>query len=290
MKPAELLQYINALHRTTFALVEQYPDGEQGAFAITDQSKRQCVLKWAPGAYNLSWMQEAKTVTDLLRSIGYPAPTYLFIGRAPGGIYSIQSALPGSPMRSLTPTLLPGLLELNRLQVGRALPGRKDWHQEVISTVLFGGDDYCLHPPLQQYSRGTADLLQELQALVVAHQDEPHRTSDIVHGDFQHSNILMHDEQISGVIDWDGSYAGDCIFDVATLLFYSYDVLEVRERLWDYAVERASLKLLSMYFAHLILRQVDWSLRHHDQATSERYITRGEPLLQEVAHRSRSAG
>jgi aminoglycoside phosphotransferase (APT) family kinase protein len=159
----------------------------------------------------------------------------------------------------------------------------------VISTVLFGGDDYCLHASLQQYSRGTADLLQELQALVIAHQDEPHRTSDIVHGDFQHSNILIHDEQISGVIDWDGSYAGDCIFDVATLLFYSYDVLEVRERLWDYMLRRASLKLLSMYFAHLILRQVDWSLRHHDQSTSERYITRGQMLLQEIEYRSRSS-
>ena len=97
-------------------------------------------------------------------------------------------------------------------------------------------------------------------------------------------------KQISGVIDWDGSSAGDCIFDVATLLFYFYDVLEVRERLWDYALERASLKLLSMYFAHLILRQIDWSLRHHDQTTSERYIARGQMLLQEVAHRSRSAG
>ena len=52
MKPAELLQHINALHQTMFELVEQYPDGEQGAFAITDQSKRQCVLKWAPGACN----------------------------------------------------------------------------------------------------------------------------------------------------------------------------------------------------------------------------------------------
>jgi hypothetical protein len=73
-------------------------------------------------------------------------------------------------------------------------------------------------------------------------------------------------------------------------LFYFYDVLEVREQLWNYALERASLKLLSMYFAHLILRQVDWSLRHHDQTTSERYITRGQMLLQEIAHRSRSAG
>ena len=290
MRLAELLQSINARHQTTFALVWQYPDGEQGAFAITDHPGRRCVLKWEPGDDNLSRMQETRAVTDLLRSIGYPAPRYLFMGDALEGIYSIQSALPGSPMRSLTTALLPRLFELNELQVGRALPGQRDWHQEVINTVLFGGDGYCVHASLQQYSRGTADLLQELQALVVAHQAEPHRTGDIVHGDFQHTNILMHDEQISGVIDWDASSAGNCIFDVATLLFYSYDVLDVRERLWDYALERATLKLLSTYFAHLILRQVDWSLRHHDQTTSERYIARGLLLLQEVTHRSRSAG
>jgi thiamine kinase-like enzyme len=176
------------------------------------------------------------------------------------------------------------MLELNRLQVEQAIPGRKDWHHEVINTVLFGGDGYCLHASLQQHSQGTSDLLQTLQTLVMAHQDEPHRTNDIVHGDFQHSNILIHDEQISGIVDWDGSFAGDCTFDIATLLFYSYDTVDVREQLWGEALERASLKLLSMYFAHLILRQVDWSLRYHDQTTSERYITRGQMLLQEIAH------
>lgn len=285
MDPVELLQQVNALHQTTFTLVEKYSDGEQGAFAITDHLNRRWVLKWAAEAHNLQWMQGAKTVTDLLRSLSYPAPYYLLIGKIPEGIYSIQSVLPGSPLRRLPPTLLPRLFELNELQVGRAIPGRKDWHQEVINTVLFGGDGYCLHTSLQQYSRDTADLLQELQALVIAYQAEPHRTSDIVHGDFQHSNILMHDEQISGIVDWDGSFTGDCTFDIATLLFYSYDAPEVRDRLWDYALARVSLRLLSMYFAHLILRQVDWSLRHHDQATSGRYITRGQILLEEIRQR-----
>jgi len=79
------------------------------------------------------------------------------------------------------------------------------------------------------------------------------------------------------------------LFDIATLLFYSYDTIEVREQLWDYALERGSLQLVSLYLAHLILRQVDWSLRYHDQTTSERYITRGQVLLQEITHRSHSA-
>ena len=290
MEPVELLQQINTLHGTAFVSIEKYADGEQGAFAIADHLNRRWVLKWAPGAYNLQWMQGAKTVTDLLRSLNYPAPYYLLIEKIPEGIYSIQSVLPGSPMRRLLPALLPRLFELNDLQVGRAIPGRKDWHQEVIKTVLFGGDGYCLHASLQQHSQATADLLQTLQTLVISYQDEPHRTNDIVHGDFQHSNILIHDEQISGIVDWDGSCAGDCTFDIATLLFYSYDVVEVRERLWDYALERVSLKLLSMYFAHLILRQVDWSLRHHDQATSGRYITRGQMLLEEISGRFISVG
>ncbi|HEU5377923.1 MAG TPA: phosphotransferase [Ktedonobacteraceae bacterium] len=289
MNPAELLQHLNALHQTTFTLLEKYPDGEQGAFAVTDHLGRRWVLKWAPDAHNVPWMQEAKTVTDLLRSRGYPAPHYLLIEGIPEGIYSIQSALPGSPLRTLTTTLLPRLFELNELQVGQAIPGRKDWHQEVINTVLLGGDGYCLHTSLQQESQRTADLLQTLQALVMAHQDEPHRTNDIVHGDFQHANILMQDGQISGVVDWDGFAAGDCTFDIATLLFYSYDLVDVRELLWNYALERASLNLLSIYAAHLILRQVDWSLRYHDHTTSERYITRGQILLQEITHRSLSA-
>ncbi len=289
MEPAELLQCINILHQTTFTFLEKYPDGEQGAFVVADHLSKRWVLKWAAGAENLQWMQGAKTVTDLLRNLSYPAPYYLLIGKIPEGIYSIQSVLPGSPTRHLSPTLLPRLLELNNLQVGRAIPGRKDWHQEVINTVLVGGDGYCLHASLRKHSPGTAELLQTLQTLVMAHQGEPHHTNDIVHGDFQHTNILIHDEQISGIVDWDGSFAGDCIFDIATLLFYSYDVVEVREQLWKYVLERATLKLLSMYFAHLILRQVDWSLRYHDQTTSERYITRGQILLQEIAYRSHSA-
>lgn len=289
VNPAELLQHLNALHQTTFTLLEKYPDGEQGAFAVTDHLGKRWVLKWAPGVRNVPWMQEAKTVTDRLRHLGYPAPRYLLIEGIPEGIYSIQSALPGSPLHTLTPTLLSRLFELNELQVGQAISGWKDWHQEVIDTVLLGGDGYCLHASLQQESQRTADLLQTLQALVMAHQDEPHRRNDIVHGDFQHANILMQDEQISGVVDWDGFGAGDCTFDLATLLFYSYDLVDVREQLWNYALERASLKLLSIYLAHLILRQVDWSLRYYDYATRERYITRGQMLLQEIAHRSLSA-
>lgn len=107
----------------------------------------------------------------------------------------------------------------------------------------------------------------------------------MVHADFQHANLLVQDHQLTGVVDWDGVHAGDAVFDSATLLFYSYDDRAVREQLWQSALERASLELLSVYLAHLILRQVDWSLRHHDQKTIERYLTRGTALLLEIQDR-----
>lgn len=284
----ELLQEINAIHLTTFELGERYTTGEQGAFAFYDQQGRRGVLKWTPGTDAVGRLEQARAVTDRLRRVGYPASSYLYIGEALGGTYSIQLALPGVSMPlSTTAQYLPRLLELNAIQARLAYPKLPDWHQEAVNTVLFGGEGYCLHSSLQQYSPVTASLLSDLQSLVSAHRDTPHRKNDVVHTDFQHTNILVHGYQISGVIDWDAVYAGDGIFDIATLLFYSYEDLEVREQLWQYALERASLNLLSVYLAHLILRQVDWSLRYHDQKTIDRYLKRGHTLLFDIEHRSK---
>ena len=282
----ELLRQINTIHQTTFELGERYATGEQGAFAIFNREGKRAVLKWMPGADDAGRLERASVMTERLQSIGYPAPHYLYIGKALGGTYSIQLALPGISMPlSTTAEYLPRLLELNTLQVNQALPGLPDGHQEAVNTVLFGGEGYCLHSSLQEYSCATAVLLSDLQRLVSFHRDTPHRTSDVVHGDFQHTNILVQNHQITGVVDWDNVHAGDCVFDIATLLFYSYDDRTVREQLWQYALERASLRLLSVYLAHLILRQVDWSLRYHDQGTVERYLNRGDALLVEMNDR-----
>jgi hypothetical protein len=288
MQPAQLLQHINAVHATTFDLLYAYPDGEQGAFALLDTWGRQGVLKWQSGAPDLHRAQQIRVITDLLCTHGYPAPRYLVIGSTPEGVYSIQETLPGAPAGQLTTAHLTRLLELNALQRGQGIAGLRDWHTEAIQTVLCGGDGYCLHTSLQHHTQRTAHLLTELQRLVAINRDEPHRANDLVHGDFQHANILVHNDQISGIIDWQEPGCGDCSFDLTTLLFYSYDDPVMHEQLWQHALARTSLNLLTIYCAHLILRQVDWSLRHHDRPTGARYIRRAEALLQELAQRASS--
>ncbi len=63
---------------------------------------------------------------------------------------------------------------------------------------------------------------------------------------------------------------GDRAFDLVTLLFYSYDHEQARDLLTARLSEPASPRAASAYLAHLILRQVDWSLRHHPDAPATR--------------------
>jgi len=283
--PEKLVQHINSAHQAAFIPGERYATGEQGAYALLDAQGRQYVLKWQPGTDHLERASYAQAVIERLSAQGYPAPTYLYIGAALGGTYTVQQGLPGTPMQRLTFQHLPGVLKLQALHATQAPPGPRDWPREVIQTVLEGGDGYCLHTSLQQHSPETAAMLPMLQGLVAAHQHSISEINEIVHFDFQPANFLIHQETISGVVDWEGARAGDNAFDLATLLFYGYDDRQVRSFLWDYALARRPMQVLSVYLAHLILRQVDWSLRHHEAAVSERYISRGQALLAEIEAR-----
>lgn len=287
---AQLLQLINVRHGTSFSLVERYAAGEQGAFAVADQEGNRYVLKWRQGTRHLSQLQYARSVTERLCARKYPAPRYLYIGTALDSTYYIQTALPGEPMYSLTAHYLPCLLELNTLQIGQAPSGLRSWPKEIVDNVLYGGDGFCLHASLQQHSPATAQLLRDLQHMVLTHKDEISVKNDIVHIDFQPYNIFVHNAEVSGVIDWDAALAGDAAFDLATLLFYAYDDIDLREQLWQHALSRSTLNILSVYLAHLILRQTDWSLRFHDAATSNGYLTRSYAILEEIAQRSQRDG
>jgi aminoglycoside phosphotransferase (APT) family kinase protein len=106
-------------------------------------------------------------------------------------------------------------------------------------------------------------LLAALQALVVRHWDDRYETADLVHFDFNPANILVEDGTISGVIDWQDPCGGDCAFDLVTLLFYAWDIPAVRDTVWQYLRGQVGPGVLAVYLAHMILRQVDWSIRHH---------------------------
>jgi aminoglycoside phosphotransferase (APT) family kinase protein len=299
-----LLRFVNDRHGTAFVPRGRYAAGEQGAFAIADGSDEgaaRFVLKWRPGGDVPDNLRQAVAVTDRLRAVGYPAPRYRLVGVAPslGLTYSVQEALPGVPVTArlhgavlprLDGALLDRLLELNALQRGQAVAPAGDWPRTVVDTLRHGGEGFCLHEPLRTYSRQTAALLGALRRVAAEVGDGRAAADDVVHFDFQGSNILLDRGGVSGVVDWEGCGAGDRAFDLATLFFYTGEgeggeggEPDERERLWRLLLTRAEPRLLRLYLAHLVLRQVDWSIRFHDRAAVDRWLGRSEEVLRRLS-------
>ncbi len=283
----ELLHFINERHGTLFPAGARYPTGEQGAFAIAAGAAR-FVLKWRRGTEVPAGLRAAVATTRQLWAVGYPAPRYRLVGfaPAPGVNYSVQEALPGAPLGArLDGIALDRLLGLNELQRGQAGAGPRDWPGPIVETVLRGGEGFCLLAPLRAYSAETAGLLAVLQRLVADHAGERAPTEDIVHFDFQGANILVERGRVSGVVDLEGTVAGDAAFDLATLFFHSDDdgaegaSPGPRERLWRRLASRTTPGLRRIYLAHLILRQVDWAIRFHDRQSVERTLRRADEVL-----------
>lgn len=150
------------------------------------------------------------------------------------------------------------------------------WPQWLLHTVSSGGDGYCLHSTMQRRT-DTASVLERVIRIGSENAQGDVRSADIVHFDLNPANVLHHDGHLTGIIDWsvpfDGAAQGDRGFDIATLLFYTYDDDASRDRLWTEAVAVSGQRWTTVYLAHLVLRQVEWTVRHRPgSAEEERFM------------------
>jgi len=251
------------------------------------------IVKLVPGAQRTIDNQRrlVRLVRDLRRR-GYPAPEYIGVGESGGTIFTLQRRLPGQtlhrgpgmpPALELFAAVLPGLLAAIELQRDAGDLARPPWPAWLLRTIETGGDGYCLHATMRQAPR-TATLLGRLQKLARRNRQGEARTRDAVHFDMNPANILHAGGRLSGVVDWnipfDGAGQGDRGFDVATLLFYTYDIEQTREALWERALELSGLAWTTVYLCHLSLRQVEWSRRHSPgSADDTRFMAIAEAVL-----------
>jgi aminoglycoside phosphotransferase (APT) family kinase protein len=162
-------------------------------------------------------------------------------------------------------TLVDEVLGIGGLQSGAAgVPG--GWADYMRMTLTEGADGYCLHEPLRRHSPETRRLLEWVESVGRGIGRLP--DVDLVHVDFHHRNMLRGGDRLTAVVDWEGCRAGDRAFDLVTFCFGMTDAVQeagVEERVWAAACGLAGAELLAPYVAHMALRRVDWSIRHHPE-------------------------
>jgi hypothetical protein len=219
----------------------------------------------------LTRIRLARKITNRLRRLSPLVPGYVLVGAFPEAEnYWLQTALPGHPAAGLTVEQAQVLIGLNELQAGQALSQQQNW-SAYIKLVVF--DDISgWKQTLHNYSLESLNLLARLDRFVCGLDDVCDKTGDIVHGDLTPGNILLEDNRVSGVVDWDAAGCGDRAFDLGLLLFYCYENYPVRQLLADYLLEIAGPGRLKVYLAYSVLSQMDWSIRHHSPQDVERLL------------------
>lgn len=278
--PGELLQVLREQAGLDLAALTPASGGEsRRAFWVTDRAGQVSVLKIMPDATPeaAGQLHALEAVLARLRDRGYPAPRFRAIGQAPGLVFWVQHRLPGSvldrghraPDRTTLSRLLPELFRLNDAQAGLGT-GPRQWRSLLTQTLTTGGHGYCLHASLQN-NPATRDLLAVLRRIGDRCCAAIPAGDDFVHYDFTLANLLSDGTAITGVIDINPPIlAGDRAFDLATLLFYLYDLDDIRDLLRARLLDLAGPDAARAYLAHMVLRQVDWSLRHHPAAAATR--------------------
>ena len=279
---AALIEEINRTRGTSFRIARTGLEGESGATRIIlDPSGRALLLKWGAGDEFL--LDNAIAITGELSRRGYPLSTYLLTGSDAGLRWSIRAMIPGRAMGGVLDARYSArVLALNEMQTGAGASLSGDWPARLVESVLKGFQEWCVLDTLRTYSAETAAMLSQAQDHARAAEGLRFELRDAVHFDFNPQNILVESGEVTAVIDWEGCRAGDRAFDLATLLFYSYDQPETRVRLWERMREIAVARASALYLSHMIVRQVDWSIRRHPAPAAEQYLGIARHILRDL--------
>jgi hypothetical protein len=229
------------------------PGGEVGA----------AYVRWPDGRRSV--LTEGRTRTgplvDRARAAGVPTARQELVAHVDGVRVLVQQRLPGVPPTTIDAALIRQLLAVNDRFAGLLADDTAPRPAPLFLTT--DGPGFCLHQPLAAYDARTARLLDWVHE--VGADTSQMTGDDLVHMDFQPGNVLVDDGRLTGVVDWDGATRGDRHFDLVTLKFTltgraPHLLGPIDERL------TAIPRLRRAYWAHMSLRQVDWSIRHHDAA------------------------
>ncbi|MFG1603534.1 phosphotransferase [Actinoplanes sp. NPDC049265] len=237
------------------------PGGEVGAAYVCWPDGRRSVLSEGNA--------RVAPLLDRARAAGVPTARQELTAHVDGRRVIVQQRLPGTPPATVDAALVRQLIDVNTRLAG-LLSSAPSGPRPVDLHLSGDGPGFCLHQPLAGYGGRAARLLDHVHEVGAA---LPHITGDdLVHFDFHPRNVLVAGGRITGVVDWDGAARYDGTFDLVTLRFTLAREQPRLVAMVDEVLRGRDPARLRAYWAHMSLRQVDWSIRHHDSSTVEAWL------------------
>jgi aminoglycoside phosphotransferase (APT) family kinase protein len=243
--------------------------GAVGAGLVRHADGHESVLTWAPapppGTSQLFRLDRAAPLLDVARAVGNPVPAYeAVVPLADGGAVVLQERVDGVPVSVTTARLVEHAVELAQRRRGALADDTATAPSPPF--LLTSGPGFCHHDTLRTYDDASRALLERVERI----GDELGETldgADLVHFDYTLGNVLVargDPEHIVAVIDWDGVGRGDVTLDLVTLAFdLSWRSTGLSESVASLARDTSSSAVFAQVWAHMGLRMVDWSIRHH---------------------------
>jgi len=265
----EVLDAMASVGAAPVVPVRPLSGGAVGAWAVRRPNGETSVLTWRGPTRGQDGVALAHRIAELVtiaRAHGIPAPRYEDVVALPnGGAVVLQEFVAGTrpaPRRRVVAELL----QLSERRRG-VLSGTGHEKDGTRLYLRQDGPGFCLHGPLRDHDRRTRRLLGWIEDVGSATDDVVVGT-DLVHFDYHLGNVLVAADDASevvGIVDWDGAGNGDVGVDGVTLaldlVLCNAEPLVV-DQIVDHLSATTPLLDLQSYWAHGLLRLVDWRLRH----------------------------
>jgi hypothetical protein len=275
----DVIRAINARHGTAYEFLNRFDTGEWGAYRIAEPGKQPVVLKFFITLSHSNIVDVdpdlAKNITDRLLSLGYPVPKYLHSGPFHHGLYWIQQELPGKPLwKNPTVAQIEKILSFLLLQKDQAVSEKQNY-SVLIKNTVFGNRLRDLRS-IQNYSFEIREFLDQLRLSVKDLEGLTLPKSDIVHGDFSYHQVMIDDEEITGIIDWQEAGCGDWLIDLIRLIYSLHDRPQLTNPILKH-VRQEDLPRIRLYTAFTAMEMLSWP------------IEQSQPNIEKSLYKAKSA-
>ncbi|GAB6926129.1 hypothetical protein JCM10914A_01120 [Paenibacillus sp. JCM 10914] len=199
---------------------------------------------------DLSSLEKEQFVHNRFAPYGLPIPQVHQVGRYENLCYAIKDKVSGSPIATLEPQEIKRLVPRILDQVIRMIhipledsPAGYGWISQKGEATHHTWEDYLLttfDEEQEGFYYGWTDLYNEGILEKAFFQDMYQRMLELlpfipqerylVHGDYHLGNMLAHNENVTGIVDWEMAMYGDYLFDIAVMDIW-YPMLQLPKQI-----------------------------------------------------------